>query len=424
MILKGSQRGSGQNLAAHLMRMEDNEHVLIHDLRGFASDDLHGAFKEAEAISRSTRCRQYLFSLSLNPPADANAPLESFDAAIEKIEERLGLSGQPRAVVVHEKEGRRHMHCVWSRIDSETMTARPLPFFKKKMMEISRDLYLEHGWEMPRGMIEAAKRNPTNFTLAEWQQAKRQGIDPRWIKQLVQDCWSRSDSAAAFQGALQEHGFTLARGDRRGFVLVDYDGSVHSLSRTLNVTAKDIRGRLGDGKGLPNASTAQRTIAVRMSPTIRRHIAQARERFSHRAAHLGSAKESMTREHREQRTILAQQQSHQWLGETKARAERLPKGLRGLWHRLTGQYQKVRRENELEAQATLDRHASERAQLIDRQRGERARLQTAIRHLRSRQAELLRDLRRDVGRYFHLSRTLGAPQVNQGVRSRGLRLER
>jgi len=30
MILKGSARGSGQNLAAHLMRLDDNEHVRLY----------------------------------------------------------------------------------------------------------------------------------------------------------------------------------------------------------------------------------------------------------------------------------------------------------------------------------------------------------------------------------------------------------
>ncbi|EKF40103.1 relaxase/mobilization nuclease family protein [Nitratireductor indicus C115] len=66
MILKGSQRGNGQNLAAHLLNVSDNEHVRLHELRGFVSEDLHGAFHEVEAISRGTRCRQYLFSLSLS----------------------------------------------------------------------------------------------------------------------------------------------------------------------------------------------------------------------------------------------------------------------------------------------------------------------------------------------------------------------
>ncbi len=68
MILKASQRGGGWDLAVQLMRTDDNEHVRVHEIRGFAADDLRGAFKEAEAISSATRCRQYLFSLSLSPP--------------------------------------------------------------------------------------------------------------------------------------------------------------------------------------------------------------------------------------------------------------------------------------------------------------------------------------------------------------------
>jgi hypothetical protein len=144
MILKGSQRGGGQDLAVHLMRADDNEHIALHELRGFASGTLKDAFRETEAISRGTKCRQYLFSLSLSPPEGECVSVDVFAQTINRIEDRLGLSGQPRAIVFHEKEGRRHAHCVWSRIDAGTMTAKPLPFFKNKLMDVSRDLYLEH----------------------------------------------------------------------------------------------------------------------------------------------------------------------------------------------------------------------------------------------------------------------------------------
>ena len=63
MILKGSQRGGGRQLAAHLLNARDNEHVAVHDLRGFCADDLHGAFQEAYAISPGTKAKQFLFSL-------------------------------------------------------------------------------------------------------------------------------------------------------------------------------------------------------------------------------------------------------------------------------------------------------------------------------------------------------------------------
>lgn len=126
MILKGSQRAGARNLAVHLMRADDNEHVELHEVRGFMAHDVLGALQEAEAMSKGTRCQQYLFSLSLNPPQQESVPVpvQSFETAIDQAEERLGLSGQPRAVVFHEKEGRRHAHAVWSRIDADTMTAR------------------------------------------------------------------------------------------------------------------------------------------------------------------------------------------------------------------------------------------------------------------------------------------------------------
>lgn len=86
MILKASQRGGGQNLAVHLMRTDDNEHIDLHELRGFASDNLKGAFREAEATAKGTRCRQYLFSLSLSPPAQANVSTQEYRETIDRIE--------------------------------------------------------------------------------------------------------------------------------------------------------------------------------------------------------------------------------------------------------------------------------------------------------------------------------------------------
>ena len=46
MILKASQRGSAMELAKHLLKAATNEHVEVHDLRGFVADDLQGALRE------------------------------------------------------------------------------------------------------------------------------------------------------------------------------------------------------------------------------------------------------------------------------------------------------------------------------------------------------------------------------------------
>ncbi len=409
MILKGSQRGGGQDLAVHLMRTDQNEHVRLHETRGFVSDDLRGAFKEAEAISRATKCRQFLFSLSLSPPEREKVPVDVFEQAIERIEARLGLEGQPRAIVFHEKEGRRHAHCVWSRIDAESMTARPLSFFKRKLVGISRELYLEQGWTMPRGLVNAAERNPTNFTLAEWQQAKRQGIDPRWLKQTLQDCWARSDNRRAFVRGLEEHGFFLARGDKRSFVVVDHAGEVHSLPRALGLKTKDVKDRLGDDGDLSTVDEVKRQIGERMSAAMRRYIEEAQAEFRARVAVLDRHRVAMTIQHRDARRELDQRLKKEWETETRERMARLPTGLRGLWYRITGRYQEVRATNEAEAKATRMRHAQGRQTLIEAHLRERSVMQQEFKILRQQQAAQLLDLRRDVGRYLGLARADDRP---------------
>ncbi|MGI9507909.1 MAG: relaxase/mobilization nuclease domain-containing protein [Geminicoccaceae bacterium] len=159
MILKASQRAGGTQLALHLLNDRDNDHVELHELRGFISDNLVGAFKEAYAISTGTKCQQFLFSLSLSPPERETVPVEDFENAIAEIEEKMSLSGQPRAIIFHEKEGRRHAHCVWSRINTIQMKAINLPHFKLKLRDMSRQLSLEYDWKMPRGLMNSAEQS-------------------------------------------------------------------------------------------------------------------------------------------------------------------------------------------------------------------------------------------------------------------------
>ena len=179
MILKAKERGDAPQLSRYLLARRENDHVELHDVRGFVSDDLFGAFAEADAIARGTRCRNYLFSMSLNPPQKERVGVEAFEKAIARIEQKLGLENQPRAVVFHEKDGRRHAHVVWSRIDSERMRSINVSHYKMKLRDISRELFLEHGWDMPRGLQDRSLRDPLNFTQEEWQQARRAGLDPR-----------------------------------------------------------------------------------------------------------------------------------------------------------------------------------------------------------------------------------------------------
>lgn len=401
MILKASQRGGGQDLAVHLMRADDNEHVEVHEVRGFGAYTLKEAFREAYAISKGTRCRQYLFSMSLNPPETEDVPVETFEDTITRIEKKLGLEGQPRAIVFHEKEGRRHAHAVWSRIDPDVMKAKQLSHFKVKLRDISRELYLEHGWKMPRGLMNAAERDPTNFTLEEWQQAKRAGTDPRHLKETVQDCWAVSDSRASFEHALSERGFWLARGDRRGFVILDFQGEVWSLARLVGVKAKDVRARLGDEGGLPSVADSKALIAEHITPALKNHIAEARRSFQSRMAVIAHKKADMVGRQRAERAKLVADQKKRKEWEAAEPTRRLPRGLKGLWLRVTGRYRKTVERIEADVAASYARDRSELQKMISCQLEERQRLQLKILASRNGQAKLLADLRKDVKAMTH-----------------------
>jgi hypothetical protein len=378
MILVASQRGGAGQLARHLLNDRDNDHVAVQELRGFLAGDLHGALAEAHAISKATRCKQFMFSLSLNPPKDSSATREDLVGAADRAEETLGLAGQPRALVIHEKNGRLHAHVVWSRIDAEAMKAVNLPYFKNRLKDLSKALYLEHGWELPEGHRENGWKNPLNFTLAEWQQAKRLGLDPREIKQLFQDAWRHSDGLKSFRAALEDRGFFLARGDRRGFVALDIHGEVFSVARATGIKTKELNGRLGDPASLPGVEEVRAATRKRMTKRLREHVREDRQAQAEELKPLAAERAALVKAHRVEREILQARQEQRWRAETKQRAERLHKGLRGAWEVLTGRAAAIRRRNEEEAYRGYLRDRDQREDLFNAQAPERTRLQQRI----------------------------------------------
>ena len=174
MIIKASARSGARNLANHLASTKDNDHVTIHEVRGLVGQSLQAAFLEIDASSHATRCEKPLFSVSFNPPIGAEVTHDQFEKAFNQLEQKLGLVDQPRIVVFHEKEARRHAHVVWSRIDIDKSKAIHMSHFKTKCTDISRQLYIEHGWELPKGLERKQDRDPFQVSIAEWQAMKRQ----------------------------------------------------------------------------------------------------------------------------------------------------------------------------------------------------------------------------------------------------------
>jgi len=398
MILVGNQRGGAKDLALHLLKQE-NEHVEIHEIRGFASHNLMAALNEAYAISRATRCKQFLFSLSLNPPKHENVSTETFEQAIERAEETLGLNGQPRAIVFHEKNGRRHCHAVWSRIKTDEMKAVQLSFTKKKLTSLSRELYLEHGWTMPEGLKHAHARDPCNFKLAQWQQAKRIGKDPKQIKAVFQECWSFGDTQSAFTHALKEQGYLLACGDRRGLVAVDHRGEVFAVSKWVGLKTKEIRTKLSDEQNLPSVDEARTQMAKDMTARLEILSQEQKSVFEARKAELEAKRQAMARQHKAERQKLQETQHSNWQHKQQAWRNNFNTGVRGLFDRITGKRRKIEQCNEQDAWHVKTQQQLERDALVFQQLETRRTLQARIERLEALQFYRLDELEYDRSQY-------------------------
>lgn len=401
MIFYASQRANAAELAKHLLNTAENDHVTVHEVRGFVTHDLTEAILEIAAISKGTRCKQYLFAISLNPPEEADVPIEGFEAAIEQIERRLKLVDQPRIIVFHEKKGRRHCHVVWSRLavsrhNLGRMVAIPMNHFKRKLQEISYILFLKNGWKLPAGMRRKEDKNPFALSREEYRQAVRLSEDAQALKGLFKALWEQSDSKAAFVSALEAHGFLLAQGDRRGFVAVDLNGKVYSLSRWIGVKAKELAARLGAPENLPTAEQARSFIAERMNENLRRYQQSIKKQSAQKRLPLVRELRELVHQQRSERQSLIDKQNTRRITETRLRLSRFAAGTRGLWERATGEHERKRRANAAEVQACLSRDRKELHTLVRAQLKERQALEQTLRFYREEETQENLRLRREL----------------------------
>lgn len=377
------------------MREDENDHVQVHEIRGFIADDVVCAFREAYAISKGTKCRQYLFSVSISPPETKKVGVAAFERAIETIEQRNGLNGHPRVIVFHEKNGRRHAHCVWSRIKADEMRA-------VNLRDISREPFIEHGRTMPRGLVNSEERNPLNFSREEGQQAKRIERDPRSIKTIFQDCWAVSGSGMAFAQSMEARRHYLARGDRRSFVAIGHLGEVYAIARWADVKTKEVNARLGHPETFPSVDEVKARLAQQVDAKLQRFALEARSEFEQARLGLYEQKRMLVSWQRHDRRIQLELQAVRQVEETRIRHDRFSKGLlKGIWDRITGRHAAIRHQNEEELSAAMQRDVGERQVLIDRQLSERRSLHRQIREHEKRLDREIESLQRLRGNVFH-----------------------
>jgi hypothetical protein len=146
------------------------------------------------------------------------------------------------------------------------MRAVQLSHDRQKLRSLARELAHEFGLPLPEGLARDAgqdRQRKKDMTLQEKAQAEATGIGPRERRAEITDAFRRSDSATAFRAALKEKGYVLARGDKRGFVVVDRFGKVHSLARQIDgVRTRELEDKLAPlaSEAIPSVDGAREAV--------------------------------------------------------------------------------------------------------------------------------------------------------------------
>jgi hypothetical protein len=251
MIVKGSSRGGASQLGPYLLSTAKNERAVLLELKS-PVNDLTQSLEDWQTLADGTQQgKKGLYHAQIAPHGRYEMTLEQWMRCVDLLEQALGLTGQPRAVVLHEKDGKEHLHVVWQRTDLETMKFISDSQNYAAHERVSQILEQEFGHEPVPGKHAKREQKPVD------EQTRARDLQ---MKETVTRLYQQSDSAQAFKTALEEEGYILAKGDRRPHIVVDADGKEHSLYRCLpDLTPKEIRAFMApiDRNTLPTAEEAK-----------------------------------------------------------------------------------------------------------------------------------------------------------------------
>ncbi len=160
------------------------------------------------------------------------------------------------------------------------------------------------------------------------------------------------------------------------------------------MSTKDLERRLGAPDQIPALEVAKAEIAKAFSHKLPLFAEEAEKHAKQRLEMIEFRRAEMIARHRDERAKLAKAQERRWLAESSQRAQQLPRGLSGIWHRLTGHYAKIKAQNEMETLLAWQRDRAEKDGLIFEQLKQRQVLQADIEKQRAivhRELMLLRE---------------------------------
>ena len=205
--------------------------------------------------AKSSKRPVLTFSLSYDPQ-DNPTQQEMTNDAIDFMDKVLGLSDHQAIFYGHNDTAHPHIHVMANLVHPQTGRTHAPSWSKVKASDWAYEKAQERGiGHCPQREINKQKREQGKMVNYQ---------DPHLQQQLtIQHLFMQSDSGKAFAAALEDHGFTLARGDRRGFVLVDENGKILSLSRQLDSSSRrKVAERFMDIEAL---RSAQEVAAEKMS---------------------------------------------------------------------------------------------------------------------------------------------------------------
>jgi hypothetical protein len=294
MIIKGNPAGNVGFWSKHLLRDDTNARVEVKEISGLLADNLPSALHEMQAVASGSRSHgNFMYQANISPRVDEHLTPEQWKEAVDTLEKNLGLEGHQRVVIEHEKEGRTHRHVVWNRVDVETLRVTDMTGNWRIHTATAREL--EQMFDLTPSPTPTSIHRKAGLELWEIRAAERSGIDPADVKAELTDLWRSTDSGRAFAAAIEQHGYVLAKGDRRDFCIIDQAGDVHSLARRLDgVTAADVRERMVDvdREALPSVADARALQHERFPHGAAGRSDQEQERGNAEAelAHVGEPK--------------------------------------------------------------------------------------------------------------------------------------
>ena len=140
-----------------------------------------------------------------------------------------------------------------------------------------------------------------------------------------------------------------------------------------------------------------------MTDRLQTYFHQVQEKLKQRIEPYIERKRTLKNHHHNERQRLKQAHEERWQKESLQRSQRLPKGLKGIWFRMTGKYQNIRKQNDRETEMCRIRDRDEKHNLIDRQLKERQKIQKQISPILQEHQRQILELKQVIGRYMEMS---------------------